>query len=105
MATGSGKTFTAVTESYRLLEHAKAKRVLFLVDRTNLWRQVLEVGPAEIGQTQAERVVSSFEEYIEEHRDEVTALQVFYNQPYGKRHLTLEQIQSWPMPSKSRRST
>ena len=40
MATGSGKTFTAVTSIYRLLKFAKAKRVLFLVDRNNLGIQV-----------------------------------------------------------------
>ena len=36
MATGSGKTYTAITTIYRLLKHARAKRVLFLVDRGNL---------------------------------------------------------------------
>jgi len=41
MATGSGKTFVAVTSVYRLIKHAKAKRVLFLVDRSNLGRQAL----------------------------------------------------------------
>ncbi|HQR96708.1 MAG TPA: DEAD/DEAH box helicase family protein, partial [Thiotrichales bacterium] len=39
MATGSGKTFTAVTSSYRLLKHANAKRILFLVDTKNLGEQ------------------------------------------------------------------
>lgn len=39
MATGSGKTFTAATFVYRLLEHAKAKRILFLVDTKNLGEQ------------------------------------------------------------------
>ena len=39
MATGSGKTFTAVTTIYRLLKLAKAKRILFLVDRNNLGTQ------------------------------------------------------------------
>jgi type I restriction enzyme R subunit len=39
MATGSGKTFTAVNFVYRLIKHAGAKRVLFLVDRGNLGRQ------------------------------------------------------------------
>ncbi|MFB6643648.1 DEAD/DEAH box helicase family protein [Streptomyces chartreusis] len=39
MATGAGKTFTAVTETYRLLRHAGARRILFLVDRNNLGRQ------------------------------------------------------------------
>ena len=41
MATGSGKTFTAVSSIYRLIKFAKAKRVLFLVDRANLGRQAL----------------------------------------------------------------
>jgi len=39
MATGSGKTFTAVEVTYRLLKYAGAKRILFLVDRTNLGKQ------------------------------------------------------------------
>jgi type I restriction enzyme, R subunit len=42
MATGSGKTFTAVSFVYRLIKHAKAKRVLFLVDRNNLGRQAFK---------------------------------------------------------------
>ncbi len=39
MATGAGKTFTACNFVYRLLKYAKAKRVLFLVDRNNLGKQ------------------------------------------------------------------
>lgn len=39
MATGSGKTFTAITAVYRLIKFAKAKRVLFLVDTKNLGEQ------------------------------------------------------------------
>lgn len=42
MATGSGKTFTACTFSWRLLKHAGAKRILFLVDRNNLGDQTLK---------------------------------------------------------------
>lgn len=41
MATGSGKTFTAVNFVYRLLRYGGAKRVLFLVDRKNLGEQTL----------------------------------------------------------------
>jgi type I restriction enzyme R subunit len=36
MATGSGKTYMAVQECYRLIKYANAKRILFLVDRKNL---------------------------------------------------------------------
>ncbi len=39
MATGSGKTFTAITAIYRLLKFADARRVLFLVDTKNLGEQ------------------------------------------------------------------
>ena len=39
MATGAGKTFTTCNFTYRLLKHAKAKRILFLVDRNNLGEQ------------------------------------------------------------------
>ena len=42
MATGSGKTFTAANIAYRLIKHADAKRILFLVDRANLGRQTLK---------------------------------------------------------------
>ena len=41
MATGSGKTFMACNLVYRLIRHAGARRVLFLVDRANLGRQTL----------------------------------------------------------------
>jgi len=39
MATGSGKTYTAITSMYRLLKFANAKRILFLVDTKNLGEQ------------------------------------------------------------------
>jgi len=39
MATGAGKTFSAITSVYRLLKFANAKRILFLVDTRNLGKQ------------------------------------------------------------------
>ncbi|WP_405179371.1 DEAD/DEAH box helicase family protein [Nocardia sp. NBC_01377] len=41
MATGAGKTYTAVTQSYRLLKFGGFTRVLFLVDRNNLADQTV----------------------------------------------------------------
>ncbi len=41
MATGAGKTYTACAFTYRLIKHAGAKRVLFLVDRAILGRQAM----------------------------------------------------------------
>ena len=64
MATGSGKTFTAISFIYRLIKVAKARRVLFLVDRGNLGRQTLK---------EFQQYVSPFnnykfsEEYIVQH--------------------------------------
>ena len=42
MATGSGKTFTAINFIYRLIKSGGARRVLFLVDRGNLGDQTLK---------------------------------------------------------------
>lgn len=39
MATGAGKTFTAITAAYRLLKYSKIKRILFLVDTKGLGEQ------------------------------------------------------------------
>jgi type I restriction enzyme R subunit len=53
MATGSGKTFTAASACYRLIKHADAKRILFLVDRSNLGKQAkLEFDKFTIPETQ-----------------------------------------------------
>jgi len=39
MATGAGKTYTAITSIYRLLKHGDTGRILFLVDTKNLGEQ------------------------------------------------------------------
>ena len=53
MATGSGKTFTAANISYRLIRHADAKRILFLVDRSSLGEQTkLEFDKFDVPDTQ-----------------------------------------------------
>lgn len=53
MATGSGKTVTAAHICYRLIRYAGAKRILFLVDRSNLGKQTkLEFDKFTIQETQ-----------------------------------------------------
>ncbi len=53
MATGSGKTFTAANIAYRLIRHANAKRILFLVDRSSLGEQTkLEFDKFDVPDTQ-----------------------------------------------------
>ncbi|MFZ2470972.1 MAG: type I restriction-modification enzyme R subunit C-terminal domain-containing protein [Methanothrix sp.] len=40
----------------------------------------------------AHRITDSFRNFIEENKDELTALQIIYGKPYGKRRLTYEEI-------------
>jgi type I restriction enzyme R subunit len=40
----------------------------------------------------ARQMVTNFKQFIEENRDELTALQIIYNSPYTERHLTLKEI-------------
>jgi len=41
---------------------------------------------------QAEEMIQSFRDFMEAHKDELLALQIIYNQPYDKRHVTYEMI-------------
>jgi type I restriction enzyme R subunit len=43
--------------------------------------QVIEVGFSEAARERARQVVGTFEKFIQEHRDEITALQILYNRP------------------------
>lgn len=40
----------------------------------------------------ASQVTASFQQFIKDNKDELTALQIIYSKPYGQRHLTYEQI-------------
>lgn len=41
----------------------------------------------------AQGVIASFRQFMADHKDEITALQVFYSQPYGQRHLTFAMVE------------
>jgi type I restriction enzyme R subunit len=41
----------------------------------------------------AKETVRDFTEYLEQHKDEIMALSIFYNQPYNRRNLTLKMAQ------------
>ena len=53
--------------------------------------EILEAGYSEAARDRARSVVQSFEQFIRDNKDEVTALQVLYSRPY-KQRLTLKQI-------------
>lgn len=54
--------------------------------------RVIFAGPAKLAVAHARKAVDTFKHFIEQNKDELTALQVIYSKPYGKRHLTYEAI-------------
>jgi type I restriction enzyme R subunit len=52
---------------------------------------VLFAGYSEEGREKAASLISSFKQYIEEHRDEIRALDILYSRPYGER-LTFSEL-------------
>ena len=54
--------------------------------------KLLNIGYDEEAKERANEVVGSFKKFIKENRSELTALQIFYSRPYGKRHLTFEAL-------------
>lgn len=53
--------------------------------------QVIEAGFSADALARAKTIVQSFEQFIEKHKDEITALQILYSKPY-KHRLTFESI-------------
>lgn len=54
--------------------------------------KVIKVGWNEDEKKQANTIIKDFAAWIAEHRDEITALQIFYGQPYQRRELTYKMI-------------
>jgi type I restriction enzyme R subunit len=53
---------------------------------------VLFTGFDEQAKEKALLMTQTFKKFIEENKDQITALQIIYHQPYAKRHLTREQL-------------
>ncbi len=51
-----------------------------------------QVISAEFQTEQARETVQSFRQFMEENRDEILALQIIYNQPWDRRHLTYDMV-------------
>jgi type I restriction enzyme R subunit len=43
-------------------------------------------------QAESEKLIQDFKLWIEEHKDEITALQIFYDQPFRRRELTYKML-------------
>jgi len=63
-----------------------------IIDEISL-DELIEAGPSVDGTEKARAIVASFEEFLETHKDEITALQFFYSRPYDKR-LTYDDIKT-----------
>jgi len=62
-----------------------------IIDETSV-DEVLEVGFDDDASDRANQLVSSFEDFIEENKDEITALQILFSRPYGQKHLDFGQV-------------
>jgi type I restriction enzyme R subunit len=55
--------------------------------------QLLEAGPAEVVRERALRMVQSFEQFLQRHKDEIEVLQILYSKPYAV-GLSLKQVKA-----------
>jgi type I restriction enzyme, R subunit len=62
-----------------------------LIDETSV-DEVLEMGFDRDATAHARQLVESFQQFIQENKDEITALQILFSQPYGRRRLDYEQV-------------
>jgi type I restriction enzyme R subunit len=74
------------------IENARREREQ-LIDHINL-DQVVFSGYSEQAETQARATIQRFADYLAANRDEIAALSFFYEQPYARRALTFEMIES-----------
>jgi type I restriction enzyme R subunit len=62
-----------------------------IIDTVNI-DTVTKSGWVKDQQAEAEQLILDFKTWIEEHKDEITALQIFYDQPYRRREITFKMI-------------
>jgi hypothetical protein len=79
---------TAATAQDAIEIHQRFEQV---IDRVSVDR-VTEAGYDSTATERARATVASFRDFIEQHRDEITALQIIYSRPYGQQRLTYEAV-------------
>jgi type I restriction enzyme, R subunit len=62
-----------------------------IIDTVNV-DSVTHIGWDKENKDKAAELVKNFMEWMQQHKDEITALQIFYNQPYRRRELTYNMI-------------
>ena len=69
-----------------------ARRIVEQIIDTQNLDEVMAAGWVKDSVVNAEHTVATFEAYMREHKDELTALRIFYDQPYRLRELTIEMV-------------
>jgi hypothetical protein len=72
------------------IENARREREQ-IIDHINL-DQVTFSGFSEQAEAQAKALIQTFADYLKQHKDEIAALDFFYQQPYQRRALTFDMI-------------
>lgn len=88
LATNAAKVFTGELNEY--IENVR-KIHEQIIDNINQ-DKILRAEFDSFTKDKAKELVKSFEDYIEENKDEIIALSIFYNQPYRMKELTFEMI-------------
>jgi type I restriction enzyme, R subunit len=80
-------------------DQAELRQVLVDVQRTHEQvidetspDTIIEAGFSKDATDRARSTIESFRQFIDDNKDEITALQILYSQPYGARNLTFDQI-------------
>jgi len=84
---------TAVFNNYDLRNYVIDVRKKYdqYIDHINP-DEITAIGWVKDNKAAAETIIQDFTQWIEEHKTEITALQIFYAQPYGRRELSYQQI-------------
>lgn len=88
LAIGVAKVFTPQVREF--LESAR-KSLEQIIDNQNV-DKVISAEWNKESVANAEQTIADFQTYMREHKDEITALQIFYDQPYRLRELTIEMV-------------
>jgi type I restriction enzyme, R subunit len=84
----AASTFTGELNTY--IENVR-KSLQQIIDSVNQ-DKVLHAGWDKDNKETAQKLIADLKEWIEVHKDEITALQIFYSQPYRRRELTYSMI-------------
>lgn len=88
LAQAAVQPFNAALNTFLLAAQQVHEQVIDHVNQD----EVLFSGWDKTATDNAQQLVRDFEDYLLEHRDEITALQIFYNQPYRRREITFGMI-------------